>query len=240
VKGPPPHVRVFNFFRNLVVGTSLTTLLLIGTAAFLFLAMDIPGMLAAGIPDRDIPAKMTRDFGFAAWPQLLRTIGYVVGWGALMLAAAVLIVSRRNTYGLHIVRGMFGVAVYTGSLLMTVNALHGSWTARPVAGPWDTLAVPGAERVMHGDGRSATMQVYVERDGPAADIGHPRRHDEDAERVATAFEGYIATARPQATPVAGGLALIGLVLMCWPARRSRDAALVSDDDAALPPAVENA
>ena len=55
VQGPPPHARLLTFVRNLVVGTSLTTLLLVGTVAFLFLAMDIPGMLAAGIPDKDIP-----------------------------------------------------------------------------------------------------------------------------------------------------------------------------------------
>src|SRR5205085_5402879 len=39
VKGPPFPVRVFNFVRGLVVGTSVTTLLLIATAVWLFIAM---------------------------------------------------------------------------------------------------------------------------------------------------------------------------------------------------------
>jgi hypothetical protein len=29
-------------------------------------------MLAAGIPDKDIPAQWSRDFGFEQWPQMMR------------------------------------------------------------------------------------------------------------------------------------------------------------------------
>jgi hypothetical protein len=238
VTGPPPHIRFINFVRNFVVGTSVTTLLVIGTAAFMFLAMDVPGMLAAGIPDKDIPAEMTREFGFAQWPQLLRVIGQVVGWGSLMLAAAVLIVSRRNTYGLHILRGTVGVAVFTASLMFLVNAMRGTWDARYVVRSTDVARDNDGEFVMQAGGTTIRMDVESSAtSGPSA--GHPRRHDDDAERVANAVQRYLDSGRPQAIPMAGGLSLLGLVLICWPARRGRNADVMASDEA-VPPTVENA
>jgi hypothetical protein len=236
VKGPPPHVRLFNFVRNFVVGTSITTLLVVGTAAFLFLAMDIPGMLAAGIPDKNIPARMTHDFGFAQWPQLLRGIGHVVGWGALLLAAAVMIVARRNTYGLHILRGLVGVAVFAAGMLCFVTALRGTWEPVYVAGRADTLPVTGGSVVI--DGHTRSLRLNVEADAAPAGFRQSSGPDADAERVATAVERYLETARLKGVPVAGLLSLLALVLICWPARRAREATFDADD-AALPPAVGN-
>src|SRR5688500_17661076 len=178
---------------------------------------------------------MPRDFVFSPWPELLRGIGHVVGWGALLLAAAVLIVARRNTYGLHILRGTVGVAVFAAGLLFLVTALRGTWDVRYVAGPADTLPVTGGAVVVHRGPNS--MRLDIEAEARPAAYGPSRRHDADAERVATAVERYLETARPKGAPVAGLLSLLGLILICWPARRG----LSSDaDDAALPPAVGHA
>jgi hypothetical protein len=226
VKGPPFHVRVFNFVRGLVVGTSITTLLLIATLAWLFIAIDIPGMLAAGIPDKDIPAHMTRQMGFAQWPQFLRGIGHVAGWGSLLLAAAVLVVARRNTYGLHILRGLVGVAVFSASLLLAVKALQGSW--EQVAAANSDVQMIGGEAIIvaHHPGVVDVQRVHGNDDG---------------ERVASAVEQYLKGASTGKLPVAGGIALIGLVLMSWPARQARGMGDVLHAPAApvVPPAVEN-
>lgn len=242
VKGLPFHVRLFNFVKSLVVGTSMTTLLLIATAAWAFIAMNVPGMLAAGIPDKDIPAEMTRTFGFAKWPDLLLTIGYVVGWSALLLAAGVLVVARRDTYGTHILRGVVGVAVFAASLMLLDRTLHGDWKAIASGAPDEgTLAVTGGNVILRqGD---VSMHVNVERGDvhmehpPVA----PGGRDEDAERVAAAVERYFAGAAVRKLPIAGGIALFGLVLMSWPARRERSTTEVEPaDEPAVPPAAEHA
>lgn len=224
VKGPPLHVRLINFVRDLVVGTSVTTLLLIGTAAFLFLAMDVPGMLAAGIPDEDIPRQMTREFGFSQWPQLLRGIGYVTGWVAMILAAAVLIVSRRNSYGLHILRGTAGVAVFAASMVFLDRALEGNWNGPAFSPPGEARAmISGSTVHLENSGPAGPWEqdIVAVRPGPMTHARHP---NDDAERVARAFERYLETAPTQTLPLAGGIGLFGLVMMCWPARRPQDAA----------------
>jgi hypothetical protein len=200
-------------------------------------------MLAAGIPDKDIPAQMTRDFGFSHWPQLLRGIAYVVGWGAMLLAAAVLIVSRRNTYGLHILRGSLGVGVFALSLMMLVRSLQGSWAEAA----WlpDALAVPGGDLIRHGEPPiqpgDGPVRIDVENGG-GRQLVQVRRgaRDAEAERVARAVERYVESAhlQPQALPVAGAVALLGLVLMCWPARSARE--VVASPAAPMRPAPENA
>ena len=153
---------------------------------------------------------------------MLRGIGYVVGWGSMMLAAAVLIVSRRNTYGLHILRGTVGVGVLTLSLLMLVRSLHGDWNAYAVPGT-DLVAIPSAGVVLRPGERPVRIDVEAE-DSPVEVRMRPHgRHNPDAEALwPGAFEQYLATARPQALPMSAGLALLALVLMCWPARRANE------------------
>jgi len=184
---------------------------------------------------------MTRDFGFSHWPQLLRGIAYVVGWGAMLLAAAVLIVSRRNTYGLHILRGSLGVGVFALSLMMLVRCLHGSWAEAA----WLPDAMPGSDLIRHGDHPiqpgDAPVRIDVEN-GDDRQLVQVRRGQRDAEteRVARAVERYIDSAhlQPPALPIAGAVALLGLVLMCWPAKSARE--LVASQAAPMRPAAENA
>ena len=225
VKGPPFYVRFFNFVRGLVVGTSLTALLLLATAAWVFIAMNVPGMLAAGIPDRDIPAEMSRSFGFSKWPDVLLAIAYVLAWGSLLLAAAVIVVARRNTYGGHILRGLLGVAVFGAALAFLDRSIHGSWDLSNVAAPASYRLSAGDGRVvMRQDAGGTVTRIDVEHDAThdahEADRG---ARDADAERVAEAFQLYLGAAGVKAFPVAGGVALFGMVLMCWPPRSSRDA-----------------
>ena len=241
VKGPPFHVRFFNFVRGVVVGTSFTTLLLLATAAWLFIAMNIPGMLAAGIPDKDIPAEMHRAFGFNKWPDVLLTIGYVLGWGSLLLAAAVIVVARRNTYGGHILRGLLGVAVFGAALAFLDRSIHGSWDVNYVAVPAaDRQWISGGNVVIrHGPVEAPVpidVEPDVERDIHAADW---HGTDADAERIAEAFQRYLGPRAGKAFPVAGAIAVFGIVLMSWPARR-RGAGTDDADEPLAPPAPEHA
>ncbi len=113
VQGPPLYVRLFGLIRDLFVGTSLAALLAVAARGRRVPHARHPGHARRRHP-RPGPAapQMTRDFGFSRWPQFMRGIAGVVAWGAMLTAAVVLIVSRRGTYGMHILRGVAGVAMF--------------------------------------------------------------------------------------------------------------------------------
>jgi hypothetical protein len=101
----------------------------------------------------------------------------------MMLAAAILIVSRRGTYGLHILRGTVGVGVLTLSLLLLVRSLHGDWNRYGVAGARPhpiLLAERAASTLRPGDG---AVRIGLQPEGSQPEVRHGR-HDADAERVA--------------------------------------------------------
>jgi hypothetical protein len=91
---------------------------------------------------------------------------------------------------------------------------------------------------MHRGPTEKPTRIDVEPE-PVLD-GHPgdvRRRDADTERVVEAFQRYLGSAAVSAIPIAGGIALFGLVLMSWPARRATAAA---DADELVAPAPEHA
>ena len=125
---------------------------------------------------------------------------------------------------------------------MLVRSLQGSWAEAA----WlpDAAAVPGSDLIRHGDQIVRPGDAPVRIDVESTDerrVVQVRRgpHGGDGERVARAVERYIDTAhlQPQTLPIAGAVALFGLVLMCWPARRNPE--VVVQQPAPLP-AVENA
>jgi len=209
VSGPPFLVRVFTFFRDLVVGTSVMTLLLVATLAAAFVAMDVPGMMAAGIPHRDMGGQITQKVGFSQWPQLARTFAYAIGGVSLMIAAIVLIVSRRKTYGLHMLRGLVGVMIFAAGLLFLEQGLgRGRWAPDPMSLSVeleDVRVTTGPVLVPHPPG-----DVHLRRVGP----------DQDAERMASAFQRYLHGADGRLAAPSAGFILLGIVLICWPARKT--------------------
>ena len=225
VRGVPLHVRFLRFVGNLFVGTSLATLLIIATAAGLFLALDIPGMMAAGIPDRDIPREMAREFGFSRWPQLLRGIGYVAAWVPIMMAAVVLIVSRRGSSGMHILRGVAGVGLFgLATVLLVQSTRHSRWVASPPTAR-DLLNLDARESALHeghGGGlsiRASETELEVEASPARRDpfVFDHRNHRDDEERVSAAIEHYLEQVNGGLVVAATGAALLSLVMICWPA-----------------------
>jgi hypothetical protein len=105
----------------------------------------------------------------------------------------------------------------------------------------DSLAITSRGVVPHG-GDGANVPTAVEADGSwSVKAERHGRHNPEAERVARAVERYVDSAGTRALPFAGGAALMGLILMSWPARRGREDDFLPPLDAAAPsPAVENA
>ena len=90
--------------------TMLGVLLVVGGFAIgLFVAADVPGLIEAGVPEPGLAEELTRDFGYAGWPKLLRQAGTVCAGLALLLGTGIWIAARRRTDRVHIVRVPIGV-----------------------------------------------------------------------------------------------------------------------------------
>jgi hypothetical protein len=131
---------------------------------------------------------------------MFRMGGFVVGWVSLLIAAAVLIVARRHTYGLHMLRGVAGVGLFALSLFMlTRSTQNATWVG------------------------SADVAAVEERfTGP--EDGHPaaftQRHARGRDgRMDAAVEHYFSGVESRHLVLANIVSLLSLLVLCWPARR---------------------
>lgn len=83
-------------------------------------AVDLPGLLAAGLPDGQLSADLYNLFGYEGWPNLLRRIVNAVSIALMVAGAAVLIVARRHAGGAHVSRAVLGAI----GLLLTLSVLR--------------------------------------------------------------------------------------------------------------------
>jgi hypothetical protein len=158
--GMPPRTR-----PDVVGGVAWVvgvTFLLVSFALAFLLAIDIPGMLSAGLPDPQLSLELERDvFGgnVPDWPDVIREIATVLLWVFAAVAVVGLVVARRRSNGLHILRGVVGVIVLvacSGFLYNEirprnpwqhghfgpVNPNHSGWQA--VRALLDCFSTPGA------------------------------------------------------------------------------------------------
>jgi hypothetical protein len=212
--GQPLIFRLFGFVRDMAVGTVVTWLLLVALVVGTAMALDVPGMLAAGVPDAQIPGRITRGLGFDGWPHLFRIAGHGIGLAALLLASVVLIVARRRTYGLHMMRAMAGVAVFGFSLMLLGRALSG--------GEWRRVPGHGAIEASAFEGPHGADQMQIGPDRVVIHMGHG--DDPVPASFAASAERFLRDARPGLVTWAGCVGLLAIIMICWPARRASAAA----------------
>jgi len=215
--GQPLVVRLFGFVRDMAVGAVVTWLLLVALAIGVVMAMDVPGMLAAGVPDTGIPAHITQGLGFDGWPHLFRIVGNGVGLATLLLAALVLIVARRRTYGLHMMRAMAGVAVFGLSLMLLGRALSG--------GEWHRVPGGAALEASSFESADARDPGYVGPQRVVIHMGHGEGVRDMRDVRASFFaslEHFLSDARPGFVTWSGCVGLLAIIMICWPARRAGD------------------
>jgi hypothetical protein len=195
--------RFFGFVRDTTVGGIIAGLLLLAALAAGWVAMDVSGMLAAGLPAPQIPADLTRNLGTDRWPQMFRAGAYAVGWVSLLMAAAVLIVARRRTYGLHMLRGVVGVGVFGLSLfLLAQSTRHAVWLrSADVAAFEDRM-------------------IELEGDHPADTIAHVGHGPGRDNRMDAAVERYFRGVETRQMVMANVVSLLSLLVLCWPARKA--------------------
>lgn len=103
-----------------------TVLLVLAILAGLLTVVDLPAMVAAGLPDAGLNQELTREFGYEDWPRLVERVVGTITFGLMFLAAVALILARRRAGGAHMARvilGVFGLWLSACALrtLATVN-----------------------------------------------------------------------------------------------------------------------
>jgi hypothetical protein len=108
----------FNPFSFLLTGVGYIFVLvafLLGVAV----ALHLPMMVAAGLPDPELADELTELFRFTGWPAVVERLGYALAGIILLLGATLIIVARRKSGAAHIVRAALGIL----GLLLCLAAL---------------------------------------------------------------------------------------------------------------------
>jgi len=89
----------------------------------LLLALRLPWLVAAGIPDPHLEDEIERYFGYAGWPSLVERIGWIV-WAILLLFSTTFVVVARRRHGAgHIIRAVIGMTLMAAFLVCLYEAL---------------------------------------------------------------------------------------------------------------------
>lgn len=101
------------------------------------LALDLPGWLASGRVDPNIPREMRRGIGVENWPFVLRSIGGVALFVAACLALALIMWVRRARGTTHLLRGILGAGLLIAApFVLASNGINWDTTFLPTTSGW--------------------------------------------------------------------------------------------------------
>jgi len=99
-------------------------LVLVAAICFgVLVALRLPWMVAAGIPDRQLGEELDRDFGYAGWPALVERIGWITWISLLLLSTTAVVIARRRHGAGHMIRAVAGMGCMAVSLVCLYGAL---------------------------------------------------------------------------------------------------------------------
>lgn len=98
--------------------------LLAGVLTGLLVAVHLPAVIAAGIPDQSLEQELTREFGYTNWPQLLERIGTFLTVFLLLASCAILLLARRKSGGAHCLRAVLGAVAIGAALAAFADATN--------------------------------------------------------------------------------------------------------------------
>ena len=136
--------------------------LLVGILVGLAIALHLPAMVAAGLPDPSLARELDELFGYSGWPRLLERIGLVAVCTFVLLAAILVIIARRKAGPFHIVRALAA----TAGLLLALATFS---EAMPNHCPQEAITMlnnhqlgPALEKLMQAsNGEPAAIAVVV-------------------------------------------------------------------------------
>jgi hypothetical protein len=107
-----------------------SVLLLAAVAAALAVAADVPGFFDAPWVDPQIHRDMRQTFGTADWARLFRDAGAILSFVLATSAVVLLLIARRHSGGLHMLRAVLGVALLLAAVAALGHALP-NWSELP-------------------------------------------------------------------------------------------------------------
>ncbi len=118
----------FGTMLSFIAGVLILASVLLG----LGLAFDLPGMIAAGVPDNSLAQEMQNHIfaGVSDWPRLLTKIASAASIVLMMLGVVVMIWARRDGGAGHMIRGIIGAAGLLFAMTPLREAIRsdGMWT----------------------------------------------------------------------------------------------------------------
>lgn len=122
----PRYSEPFNIFTFLFSGVG-TIFLLLALLVGLLLALHVPSVIAAGIPDPGLARELDKLFGGPGWPGILDKIGFAVATILFLLALTFIIIARRRSGGAYLLRGALGILGMLAALTWLSDALPESY-----------------------------------------------------------------------------------------------------------------
>ncbi|MHC4645433.1 MAG: protein kinase domain-containing protein [Planctomycetota bacterium] len=120
----------FNPFSFLLTGVGYI-FVLVAFLLGLAIALHLPAMVAAGLPDPDLAEELNEMFGFSGWPAMVERLGYGLAGIILLAGATLIIVARRRSGVVHIIRAALGIS----GLLLCLVAISKVVTAYHCSDP---------------------------------------------------------------------------------------------------------
>jgi len=103
-------------------------ILLLAILLGLAIALHIPAMIAAGLPDPSVAEELNKFFGYTGWCELFERIGSAITIIILLLAMVFIIIARRNSGAAHILRAVLGLLGLWVTLSLLAQAVPGTYS----------------------------------------------------------------------------------------------------------------
>jgi serine/threonine protein kinase len=134
-------------------------LLFAAIVAGLAMALHVPALLAAGVPDPEIAKDFEEAFGYKGWPGLLEKIGFIVSAVLMVVAASCMILARRRFGAAYMTRAALGMLGFILALLALSASLPSTYPPEVVTKLQNEQLGPALEQLFEAS--STTPAVFA-------------------------------------------------------------------------------
>lgn len=135
--------------------------LLVAILVGLAIALHLPALVAAGLPDPDLAEELNELFGYTGWPQLLERIGLAVVTILLLLAAIFIFIARRKSGPVHIIRAVLGMLGLLFALLFFSEAMPRQYPREAINMLNNRQLGPALEKLLRISGKDEAVIALI-------------------------------------------------------------------------------
>ena len=148
-----PMAFLLSFFGGL--------LLLAAIVAGLAMALHVPALLAAGVPDPEIAQELEKAFGYKEWPGLLEKIGFVVSAVLMVVAASCMILARRRFGAAYMTRAALAMLGFILALLALSASVPSTYPPKVIDMLQNDQVGPALEHLLGATKTSAAVFAAI-------------------------------------------------------------------------------